>query len=112
MVLLLNDLLAPALHDCGDFGTSSGAGRGKKVAALAIQHACADRPLQCGNCVLACLQGIRVAENVGVLACAYVNALALCVAVQNRCCLLAGDGCIRSERAVRVAGYDLVGRCR
>ena len=56
LVLLLNDLLAPALHDCGDLGTSGGAGRGKKVAALAIQHACADRPLQCGNCVLACLQ--------------------------------------------------------
>ena len=111
LVLLLNDLLAPALHDCCDLGTSGGAGRGKKVAALAVQHACADSPLQCGNCVLACLQGIRVAENVGVLAYAYVDALALCVAVQDRCRLLAGDGCIRSERAVCVAGYDLVCRC-
>lgn len=81
LVLLLNDLLAPTLHDRGDLGTSGGAGRGKKVAALAIQQACADSPLQCGNCVLACLHSIRVAENVGILAYAYVDALALCVAV-------------------------------
>ena len=58
-----------------------------------------------------CIAATAVVRGIEMCIRDSVDTLALGVAIQDRCRLLAGDGCIRSEGTVCIAGYDLTGRC-
>ena len=83
---------------------------GQKLPVRALHEACAASPLHGGNCIPGNRLRIVEAQDVRVLADAHIVPLVVCIAVENRRQLLAGDVVVGAEGLLGIAGHNAV--CR